>query len=130
MSVPRSALRRCLAALFCAAAVPCSALAQDTTPAPTQEVAQTEKVRVAILPIRVHSARSLGYLTDSLSEVLGTQLSARDPGLEIVDPAAVLAATGSTPGDLQDAELRQIAEGREDRAWVEETLKSRGCELA
>ena len=52
MSVPRSALRRCLAALFCAAAVPCSALAQDTTPAPTEEVAQTEKVRVAILPIR------------------------------------------------------------------------------
>ena len=46
------------------------------------------------------------------------------------EQAEALLTAARAKYDAEQVELRQIAEGREDRAWVEETLKSRGCELA
>ena len=83
-------------------------------------------IRVAILPIRIHSARSLGPLTESLGQLIATRLEAREPNVVVVDSGPIRAAMGSTPGDLSDAELRKIA----DRAGVRAVVTGSLTELA
>lgn len=66
--------------------------------------------RIAVLPFRIHSARPLGHLTESLSELLAARLDATDE-LSAV-PAEELRGVlvGSPNADLSDAELRNLAE--------------------
>ena len=55
--------------------------AQETpsqVPAAEADVAVSDEARIpiAVLPFRIHSARPLGYLTESLSDLLATRLEA------------------------------------------------------
>ena len=77
---------------------------------------------VAILPFRVHSARSLGYLTESLGELLAKRLPERSSKLAVIDPVVIKAATGPVRGELDDSELRMIAERLGARAAVSGSL--------
>ena len=84
--------------------------------------APKDLVYVAILPFRVHSARSLGYLTESLGELLAKRLPERSSKLAVVDPVVIKAATGPVHGELDDSELRMIAERLGARAAVSGSL--------
>ncbi len=66
--------------------------------------------RIAVLPFRIHSARPLGHLTESLSQLLAARLDATDE-LTAVPAAEVDEAVIGGPGaELSDAQLRAIAE--------------------
>ncbi|MEE2673249.1 MAG: outer membrane protein assembly factor BamA [Myxococcota bacterium] len=70
----------------------------------------TEKVvdRIAVVPFRIHSALPLGYLTESLSDLLAARLNASDE-LESVPREDVEAALIGSPGaDLADTQLRSL----------------------
>lgn len=129
MSSPRIAVRQAWAAALCSLALLPTALPAQTAGAPAEvepvaEAAQetADPTPVAILPIRVHSARSLGYLTESLGDLVATRLQARDPGIVVIDSAPIRLAAGSNPSDLSDAELRGIAKQAGVRAIVTGSL--------
>ena len=66
--------------------------------------------RIAVLPFRIHSARPLGHLTESLSQLLAQRLDSTEelesvPRQEIDD-----AMVGNPDADLSDAQLRALAE--------------------
>ena len=88
----------------------------------TAAVPAADRVYVAILPFRVHSARSLGYLTESLGELMAKRLVARSSQLSVIAPNVILAATGPVRGELDDNELRTIAERLGARAAVTASL--------
>ena len=126
---PRIAVRKAWAAALCSLALLPTALPAQTAGAPAEvesvaEAAQktSDPTPVAILPIRVHSARSLGYLTESLGELVATRLQARDPDIVVIDSAPIRLAAGSNPSDLSDAELRRIAKQAGVRAIVTGSL--------
>ena len=60
------------------------------------------------MPVRIHSARPLGYLTEALSDLLAARLDASDE-LESVPREEVEAVLiGSPSADLADAQLRSL----------------------
>ncbi len=64
--------------------------------------------RIAVVPFRIHSARPLGYLTESLSDLLAARLDATDQ-LESVPREEVEALLIGSPGaDLADTQLRSL----------------------
>jgi outer membrane protein insertion porin family len=68
--------------------------------------------RVAVLPFRVHSARPLGVLTQSIGDLLATRLAATGV-VEVIDAAEVRAALGGvdpTQEELLDAQLRRLGQ--------------------
>ena len=103
-----------------AAAVGAQTTAQSAPPqmsAATEEAAtegsvegvESEKLILAVLPFRVHSARSLGYLTESLADLLAERLEASGE-FEVVDSSSVREALESAPRtELSDLELRRLA---------------------
>jgi outer membrane protein insertion porin family len=103
-------LTRLLAALLAFALAALPAFAQSPAPPP---------VRVMVLPFHVNSARPLGYLEQSLADLLTTRLEGSGR-VEVVEPDAATAtyrgALGSEPG------LRQIAGERGARFIVTGSL--------
>ena len=86
------------------------------------EAEGAEPARVAIVPFRLHSARTLGFLTESLAELLAARLEEAGH-LEVVDPTSIeTLAPGATRVELSDSELRQVAERVGVRAVVTGSL--------
>jgi len=86
-------------------ATPASAQAP---PEEETEIAVEAVDRIAVLPFRIHSARPLGYLTESLSELLAARLDASSE-LEAVPKEEVAALlVGSPRADRSDAQLRSL----------------------
>ena len=83
-----------------------------------------EQTRVAIVPFRLHSARSLGTLTESLAELLAARLEATGR-IEVVDSTRLEeVAPGALRVELLDSELREVAERLGARAVVTGSLTS------
>ena len=72
--------------------------------------ADGDRIPIAVLPFRIHSARPLGYLTESLSDLLATRLEATGKvsvlGSQTVDDAL----GGASRRDFSEEELRRLAE--------------------
>lgn len=66
---------------------------------------------VAVLRFQVHSERKLGYLADSLSELLARRVASTGEARVVPAPAVAEAAAGRRGFELPDAELREIAAG-------------------
>ena len=73
---PRRAAALTLFALAWATLGTAPAGAQEAAPAaaPTAEASSGPVGRIAVLPFRIHSARPLGHLTESLSQLLARRL--------------------------------------------------------
>ena len=72
-------------------------------------VPEGSRYRLILLDFRIHSARQLGYLTESLASLLGNRLEATGE-VEVVDPALVQEALRAGDSDLSDVELRRLAQ--------------------
>ena len=62
---------------------------------------------VAVLPFRVHSARPIEYLGESLADLLRTRLEAGGR-LTVLDPAATTQIPDAQGAATQDAALREL----------------------
>jgi len=81
---------------------------QEADPDATVESLPTAAGRIAVLPFRIHSARSLGSLTESLAQLLAGRLDASDE-LEAVPHDDVVSNLLGSPGsDLSDGQLRDL----------------------
>lgn len=76
----------------------------------TAGTASAERVRVALLPVLVHSSESREYLQQGLSDMLVARLG-RDPRLAVIEIDEAAAAT-------TDAEAARAAARRAGGAWV------------
>jgi outer membrane protein insertion porin family len=103
-------------------------VAEEAQPAETTEGGAPAEViapppgRIAVLRFRIHSARPLGYLTESLSQLLAARLDASEelvavPAEEIED-----VQVGRPGTELSDSELRRIAERLDAVAVVSGSL--------
>jgi outer membrane protein insertion porin family len=102
--VVRVAISWCLALLAsttAATAAPSSAARSPGQPAPP-------RVSVAVLPLQVHSAKSLDQLQRSIPELLQSRLVAAGR-IDMVDPAIVKDAAARLRAEPDDAELRKLA---------------------
>jgi len=88
----------------------------STNTASTAEVAN--KIPIAVLPFRTHSARPLGYLTQSLSDLLATRLETTGKVSVASHASAGDAATGSGRAELSEEELRGLAKQLGVRAVI------------
>ncbi len=74
------------------------------------QVREVTKTRIAVLPFRIHAARPLGYLTESLSDLLATRLDATGK-VEILSSQTVTDVLGDTGrAEFSEEELRRLAE--------------------
>jgi outer membrane protein insertion porin family len=107
----RAALAAAWVAIACAAAFAAPAGAQ-TPPAaaPTASAAEPEvRVLVAVTPFRIHSAQPLGYLEQSLADLLSSRLEASGRIL-VVDAVIVREAlVDYAAGELTEDALRDLA---------------------
>jgi TolB-like protein len=89
-------------------------LALATSPfgtlARAQEVAPvSERPHVAVLPFRIHSAGPVGYLTESLSDLLATRMEATGK-VDVMGSQQVMETLGpSDPSSLSEDELKNLA---------------------
>ncbi|MBW2422454.1 MAG: outer membrane protein assembly factor BamA, partial [Deltaproteobacteria bacterium] len=101
--------------------VPESAAGDEASAATAPESAE-QRVVLAVLPFRIHSARPLGYLTESIAELLATRMAATGR-VDVVDSGDILEAMGGTlRTELADAELRQLAKRLGARAVITGSL--------
>lgn len=71
--------------------------------------ADSGRIQIAVLPFRIHSARSLGYLTQSLSDLLATRLASTGK-VDITSSVAVTEALGGEGQvELSEEEIRALA---------------------
>lgn len=97
-----------------AGAVPANA--QDVNAANGSELVEVvdqasdvPRIPIAVLPFRTHSARPLGYLTQSLSDLLATRLQTTGK-VEVIPSSVVVDALGSSERtELSEEELRKLA---------------------
>ena len=83
--------------------------AADPRDVDTRE-AQGARIPIAVLPFRIHSARPLGYLTESLADLLATHLEATGK-VEVLGSQTVNDALGgASRTDFSEEELRSLAE--------------------
>jgi len=73
-----------------------------------QEAPRAIRVVVAVLPFEVHSARSLGYLEESLADLLATRLEASGR-IEVVEALTVREALVAYPGERSEQRVRRLA---------------------
>jgi len=83
--------------------------------------APPERYRLVLLRFRIHSARPLGYLTESLSGLLGNRLEATGE-VEVIDPDRVQEELRAGDEDLSDVELRRLAQRLDADAVVSGSL--------
>lgn len=84
------------------------------------------RIPIAVLPFRIHSARPLGYLTESLSDLLATRLEATGK-VEVLSSQSVSDALGGIGQlGLSEEELRRLAQ----RLAVRAVLSGSITELA
>jgi len=101
---------------------PASAVGEPTpgaqaTGGPNSGVAISAEPSVAVLAFRVHSAKPIDYLGESLANLVRSKLEASGR-VRVLDSAGVAAQLGSDiQGPTGDAALRQLA-GRLGAAWV------------
>ena len=83
------------------------------------ELAEAEpKIRLAVLPFQINSARPLGYLTESMADFLATRMEATGR-VEVVPSQEVSDALAGTSGiELSDAELKQLGQRLEVRSVI------------
>ncbi|MBW2388118.1 MAG: hypothetical protein JRG89_06740, partial [Deltaproteobacteria bacterium] len=84
------------------------------------DVATSEETRIpiAVLPFRIHSARPLGYLTESLSDLLATRLESTGKVTVLGSQTVSDALSPSGRVDLSEEELRSLAKRLEVRAVI------------
>jgi outer membrane protein insertion porin family len=71
-------------------------------------LAETEPDRLIVLPFRIHSARALGYLTESLSALLAKRLEATGD-VTVIDAELVKEELVERGFELSDVELQRLA---------------------
>ncbi|MCP4038536.1 MAG: outer membrane protein assembly factor BamA, partial [bacterium] len=116
---------RCVGLLACLwLGLQASAFAQEpaaterdpATPGGAASTEVSERTAIAVLPFRIHSARPLGYLTQSLSDLLASRLEATGK-VEIASSLRVGdALAGDVRGELSEEELRALARTLDVRA--------------
>ncbi len=114
-----------LLCVACLGAVPGVASAQEGETTSASERVEiydgaedADRIPIAVLPFRTHSARPLGYLTQSLSDLLATRL--QTTGKVAVTPQALVidALGGSDRTELSEEELRALAKRLGVRAII------------
>lgn len=88
--------------------LPQPAAAQATDPAESGVDEAALRVVVAVLPFRVNSARPLGYLENSLADLLATRLEASGR-IEVVESMTVRETLVAYPGERTEDAVRRIA---------------------
>jgi outer membrane protein insertion porin family len=124
-----------LAALFVASTWLCvapAAIAQEAVGSDSAESAEpaasaeAARIPIAVLPFRMHSARPLGFLTQSLADLLATRLEATGK-VDVASHLRVSEQLGDDPRvERGEEELRQLAE----RLAVQAVLSGSVTELA
>jgi outer membrane protein insertion porin family len=109
---PRRVAPAAFAVACCAAlllgAFPAAAQAPAASPEATA-APPTVKVLVAVTPFRIHSAQPLGYLEQSLADLLSSRLEASGR-IEVVDAVIVREAlVDYAAGELSDVAVRKLA---------------------
>jgi len=101
-------IARCLLGIACWA-LACGLLAPREAARAEEPAAAPIKVLVAVTPFRIHSARPLGYLEQSLADVLSSRLEASGR-IEVVDAVLVREAlVDYAAGELTEDALRRLA---------------------
>ena len=106
----RPVLRSAFASVACALLFGLPAFGQSD-PADTGETAQAESdaPRIVVLPFRVHSAKQIDFLGNSLANLVRERLEADDQ-VVVVDPEKIDAALADAGGELNtDEALRELA---------------------
>ncbi len=82
----------------------------NSAPATGSQEGEAARIPIAVLPFRIHSARPLGYLTESLSDLLATRLESTGK-VDVLESHVVSEALGgSTRAEFSEEELRKLAE--------------------
>lgn len=82
--------------------------AAATTPAARSQGSRPIRVVVAVLPFRVHSAKPLDYLEDSLADLLATRLEASGR-VEVLEAITVRESLVAYAGERTEAAVRRLA---------------------